>query len=92
MIPKKISRAQLLEAGKIIDREGVPKRRGSRRYNVIVDGRQYPPKYLINIAAKLATGKELDHLTYNGGKEANEFLRTRGFSIMDKTGKIISSP
>ena len=92
MIPKRIHRSHLLKATQIIDREGVPKRRGSRKYNIIVNGRQYPPKYLINIAAKLATGKELDHLTYNGGKEANEFLRARGFSITDKTGKIISAP
>ena len=92
MIPKTISRDHLLEAARIIDREEVPKTRQSTRYNVLVAGKKYPPKYLIAVASKLATGKMLSSPNYNGGAESNSFLRVRGFQITDKHGKIISKP
>jgi len=92
MIPKKISRNHLLEAAQIIDREGIPKMRQSTRYNVLVSGKKYPPKYLIAVASKLATGKMLSSQNYSGGVESNSFLRARGFSITDKYGKIITTP
>ena len=90
MIPKTISRNHLLEAAKIIDREGVPKIRQSTRYNVLVSGKKYPPKYLIAVASKLAKGKMVTD--FGGGAESNSFLRVRGFSITDKAGKIITEP
>ncbi|HDD61448.1 MAG TPA: hypothetical protein ENF22_02825 [Chloroflexi bacterium] len=92
MIPKTISRDHLLEAAKIIDREGIPKMRQSTRYNVLVTGKKYPPKYLIAVACELATGKMLSSQGYNGGAESNSFLRVRGFSITDKYGRIITRP
>ena len=92
MIPKRISRNHLLEAAQIIDREGIPERRKSTRYNVLVSGKKYPPKYLIAVASKLATGKMISTQDYSGGLESNSFLRMRGLSITDKYGKIIDSP
>ena len=92
MIPKKISRKHLLAAAEIINREGVPKMRQSTRYNVLVNGSKFPPKYIISVAGKLATGKMISSQTFSGGAEANSFLRVRGFSIIDKSGKIITSP
>jgi len=92
MIPKRIFRAHLLEAARIIGREGVPKLRKSTRYDVLVSGKKYPPKYLIAVASKLATGKMISSQDYNGGAESNSFLRIRGFTITDKYGKIITTP
>ena len=92
MIPNRITKSHLIVAADIIDREGVPKTRQSTKYNVIVDGKKYPPKYLIAVASKLATGKMISSQDYNGGLESNSFLRARGFSITDKYGKIITVP
>jgi len=66
--------------------------RQSTRYNVLVSGKKYPPKYLIAVASKLATGEMISAPDYNGGFESNTFLRVRGFSITDKYGKIINTP
>lgn len=92
MIPSNITRAYLLEAAKVIDRDGIPSRRKSTRYNVLVNQRKYPPKYLIAVASKMANGKMISPLSYNGGFESNSFLRSRGFSIIDKYGEEISYP
>lgn len=92
MIPGTITRTHILEAAKIIDQKGIPKNRKSTKYNVLVSGRKYPPKYVIAVASKLATGKMINSQDYNGGLETNAFLRSRGFSITDKTGKIIGYP
>ena len=92
MIPRKITKEHLIVAADIIDREGVPKMRQSTRYNVLVKGKKYPPKYIIAIASKLATGKMISSQSYNGGAESNSFLRKRGFSITDKYGKVIQEP
>lgn len=43
MIPNRITKSHLIVAADIIDREGVPKMRQSTKYNVIVDGKKYPP-------------------------------------------------
>jgi len=64
MIPGEILRPHLLEAAKIIDREGIPDRRKSTKYNVLVNQRKYPPKYLVAIASKLATGKTIPSQAY----------------------------
>lgn len=92
MIPKNITRDHVLEAAKIIDQKGIPKNRKSTKYNALISGRKYPPKYVIAVASKLASGKMINAQSYNGGQESNSFLRTRGFSITEKNGKIIGYP
>lgn len=92
MIPKKINRNHLVEAARIVDREGTPKIRESTKYDVIVGEQRYPPKYLIAVASKLATGKMIPAISYNGGQESNSFLRSRGFTITDKNGNVVDYP
>ena len=92
MIPSQITREQLIQAAGIIDRNGIPGNRKSTKYNVLVNGKKYPPKYLIAVASKLALGKMISALVYNGGLESNSFLRDRGFSITNKTGEVITYP
>lgn len=92
MIPRRITREQLVRAAEIIDQKGIPENRKSTRYNVLVNGKKYPPKYLIAVASKLALGKMISAQTYNGGLESNSFLRDRGFSITNKMGEIIKHP
>jgi len=92
MIPKRINTRHLMDAAEIINKEGIPKHRSSTKFDVIVNYKRYPPKYLIAIASKLALGKMIKAGTYNGGVESNSFLRSRGFKITNKRGEIIDYP
>ncbi len=87
MIPDNITKEHVLKAIAKVDRNGVPPRRGSTKYNLQHGGRLYPPKYLISMANIFANGRELPPSDFSGGKEANEFLARLGFSIKDRTDK-----
>ena len=82
MIPKNIDRQAILDAIEYIDDNGVPKSRLSRTYDVKYNGRYYPPKYVISLANKMTTGKELEPFMFNGGTETNNFLEKLGFEIV----------
>lgn len=84
MIPKNIRRNHILSAVQEIDRDGVPDRRQSRKYQLEVAGRFYPPKYVVALANKYANGEYLKSSRFNGGAETNGFLRGLGFTIVDK--------
>jgi copper chaperone CopZ len=87
MISKNITREHILKAIKEVDNQGVPAGRTSRKFLLEFKGKEYPAKYLISIANKYANGRELDSEDFSGGKESNEFLRSRDFSIIGFKGK-----
>jgi len=83
-IPVAIARDHILKAIREIDERGVPDTRESTNYCLIHEQRHYPPKYVISIAARYATGEELWYHNFQGGEgygRANEFLRSRGFEV-----------
>ena len=82
MIPAGITHAHVVAAMADIDREGVPRGRASRRWRVRHRGATYPPKLLVSIAHRIATGHELRRETFSGGTETNNFLRRLGFTIV----------
>jgi hypothetical protein len=88
MIPRKITRNHVLRALDKIDREGVPQERDSRKFTLLRDSKKYPPKYVISLAYKIATGKALSTLAFSGGTEANSFLSRLGFQIVSAEGRI----
>jgi hypothetical protein len=65
-----------------IDREGVPARRGSTKFHLVVDGRRYPPKYVLSLASYEATRRELRPQEFSGGDETNSLLQSLGFTIV----------
>lgn len=69
-----------------IERDGVPPHAASTMYDLIHEGRPYPPKYVLSLAAKHATGAELDRSTFTGGEHSPAFaaLRRLGFTILPK--------
>lgn len=70
-----------------IDENGVPDQNKSTKYELVMeDGKKYPPKYVIAIAAKLASGKEVQTGDYNA-VEAKGFFETRGYMIDTKQEK-----
>lgn len=93
MIPKAtIHRKHVLEALQEIDKDGVPAQRASKKYSLVHGERQYPPKYVISLAHRIATNHELDSKIFGGGKEANSFLIALGFEIAGVTEKRTVAP
>ena len=75
MIPSTIRREHVLEALARIDRDEVPRGRAARGYLLLHEGRAYPPKYTVALAAELATGSFLSSEEFGGGRETNAFLK-----------------
>lgn len=82
MIPKNIKAEQVLKAIEEIKRDGTPKGRSSNKFLLEFDGEYYPPKYILSLASKYASGIELKSSQFGGGKETNDFLRALGFDIV----------
>lgn len=82
MIPKSMSKQHILKAIEEIDRNGVPKNREATKFILLYNGKFYPPKYVLSLANKYANGKELTTLEFGGGKETNDFLREKKFTIL----------
>ena len=69
-----------------IDREGVPDSAQSMGYDLVEGGRTYPPKLVLSLAVKYATGEPLDRTNFSGGEQSSAFrlLRKLGFKIETK--------
>jgi len=78
-IPK-IKKQNVIDALKYIDEHGVPSQNQSTKYELITeDGKKYPPKYVIAVAAHLENGVDITtdgFNAYNGPhvKTSNEDL------------------
>jgi hypothetical protein len=83
MIPKNINRSHILKAIREIDRNGFPRSRKSRKFQLVYRGRNYPPKYVVSLANKHASGFELESSQFSGGQETNSSLRRLGFKIVE---------
>src|SRR5881394_1959344 len=90
MIPEaQISKEHILAAISKIDSEGVPAHRASTKFEISFNSKKYPPKYVVSVAAKLATGKELLPNEFSGGEETNKFLRKHGFEVTPRERRSI---
>lgn len=82
-IPK-LSEQSIQDALRYIDENGVPPKNKSTIYELVTsDGKKYPPKYVIAVAAKLSTGKEYGF----NAVEAKNFFETRGYTIESAQAK-----
>jgi 5-methylcytosine-specific restriction protein A len=86
MIPQNISCQHILQAIAEIREDGVPPHRESKGYDLIHEGRCYPPKYVISLANRYANGEEWPYARFLGGAEANAFLRAQGFIVRRRDG------
>lgn len=84
MIPSTITAAHVSQAAAEIRAQGVPNGREADKFLVLVDGKAYPPKYLLSLAARFATGSELAPSAFSGGDEANHFLEKLDFRVILK--------
>jgi 5-methylcytosine-specific restriction protein B len=85
MIPRdKIDKQHVLAALAEIDTTGVPESRIAKSFDLVYDGKSYPPKYVLSIAVKNATGHELDPASFSGGEATNSILRELGFEVVER--------
>lgn len=85
-IPK-IKKQSILDALRFIDEHGVPSQNQSTKYELVTeDGKKYPPKYVIAVAAHLASGTDISVEGFNA-VEAKNFLQGQGFMIDTKQVK-----
>lgn len=84
---KQITKDHILKAIQEIENEGIRPGRNSSTYDLMYNDKPYPPKLVISIANKYATGEELDHNNFAGGQGTPAFnlLRNEGFVIKNKT-------
>ena len=85
-IPK-IKKQNVIDALKYIDEHGVPSQNQSTKYELVTeDGKKYPPKYVIAVAAHLANGADIETDSFHG-VEARNYLVGQGFTIETKQEK-----
>ena len=81
MIPKNITREDIIKALHKIKENGVPPARQSRDYYVVFENDLFPPKYVISVANEFANGKELNISKFITA-EARRFLEKTGFKVI----------
>jgi 5-methylcytosine-specific restriction protein B len=86
MIPANIKKEHIDKAIKEIDKTGIRKGRHSSTYNLVYQGKSYPPKLVVSIANRYANGVELDGKDFDGGPgtEAFKLLEKFDFQITEK--------
>ena len=86
MFPNNITKEHILRAIKAIDEQGVRKGRHSSTYDLVFEGKIYPPKLVISIANRFANGVELEPSEFEAGmkKPAFKLLKQEGFTIVPK--------
>ena len=82
-IPTYINETHIVKAVGRIIRGGIPATRRSRRYCLVTTGHHLPPKFTISVAHQVAKGDQLHPDEFSGGAESNEFLRQRGFEVVE---------
>lgn len=78
--PNKITKEHIIEAAKIID-SGQYNANKSTGYDVVIEGKKYPPKEVIRVAHHLINGQ---YLSPSGGEPTNKILRNLGFLTVEK--------
>jgi len=82
--PKNITKEHLLKAIEKIDSEGIPPDGDSQYFDVIYNGKKYPPKVIVSYANLFANGEILNRNTFGGG------LGTPSFKLLEKNGFVIT--
>jgi 5-methylcytosine-specific restriction protein B len=91
---KDIKREHVLKALEEIDRNGVPPDARSTTYDLIERQHRYPPKLVLSLASKHASGVEFDRSLFTGGEASPAFalLRSLNFYIERKDVSIVPKP
>lgn len=80
-IPNNITKEHLLRAIEKIDNEGIPSDGASQYYDVIFNGKKYPPKLIVSYANFFANGGVLERSSFSGGAETESFRLLEKFNF-----------
>lgn len=81
-IPIEITREDILNALKEIDQVGWDKKNNSIKYDLVFEGKRYPPKIVVKYAHKHAFGTPLDVSEFSGGEDStNVFFAEKKYEI-----------
>jgi hypothetical protein len=84
--PEKITRQQILDAVKKVENEDIlltP----STGFDVIINGKPYPPKEVMRYAHELMNGEHI--WERSGGEQTNKYFTALGFEIKGKSDSIL---
>lgn len=83
---KEIKAEHVIQALKEIDKDEIPPDARSTTYDLIYGDRRYPPKLVLSLASRYASGREFDRSLFSGGEASPAFalLRKLGFQIERK--------
>ncbi|MEH7278774.1 hypothetical protein V7119_08335, partial [Bacillus toyonensis] len=82
MIPNNISKSNILNAIHYLEKNGIQPNRMSTKFEVLFNGKRYPPKEVLREANYIANKDEL--WNFGGGDESNNFLIKKGFVVVRK--------
>jgi predicted restriction endonuclease len=83
MIPSTLTRESIQSAIEQIDHDGVPPERQSVHYDLCVNKKRYPPKYVVSLASLHANGVAHPPGEFNAVEAKNYFIR-KGYRIVDR--------
>jgi 5-methylcytosine-specific restriction protein B len=72
---RRVKAGHIKKAMNEIDRNGVPKERRSRTWCLKIGNRRYPPKFVLSLAMKNATGEAVPAAEHPGGERTHRPLR-----------------
>lgn len=78
-----ITKQHVLDAIKKIEAENI-KLKSSAIYDVIVNGKPYPPKEVMRYACEMMNGEPFLE-RFSGGEETNKYLKKLGFDVINKS-------
>ena len=87
MVCPKVTEQEIVDAVKYIDDNGVPSVNKSKGYDLVINGKKYPPKYVIAIADYLAGGRVSPTTEDFNSTRAISYLLKKGFEIQEKTSE-----
>ena len=82
-----ITKEHILKAIERYNQEGLPEPSAdSQYYDLLYEGKRYPPKVIVSYANYYAEGEDLDRRHFSGGIGSKSFrlLENHGFVIVDK--------
>jgi len=95
-LPDKINRGILSQAIREIDSGRSHNFADSTEYDLLFEGRRYPPKAVVGVAAEIATGESYAPRDFSGGVDSKCFriLERAGFTIVEKSehGRLSTFP
>lgn len=83
MVIPKVEKQDIIKAMRYIDEHKVPFHNQSTTFDLVVDGKRYPPKYLMAVANHFATGADISAEGISSS-ESRDFFAEQGFTIETK--------